>query len=108
MVQTRLLIAFAAFSVVSTAPASAGRFCGATLEGGTSSGATEAEARTAAQGWWSSRAGSRGRGYQNWDVAQDKSIKCDKKADGSFRCTASAKPCLPDGAVPEDVPKIEM
>lgn len=88
--------------------ASAGRFCGDLVESGISEGKTQKEAVEAAQKWWSSRAGASGPGYENWDLAEQRALECSNKADGSFRCKASGRPCLPDGVLPDNVPKIEM
>lgn len=89
-------------------PAAAGQYCGERLEGGAVMRPTEEAARKDAESWWTSRAGSLGKGFQDWAIAQDKKVECAKKADGSVRCVASAKPCLPEGTLPSDVPKIEM
>lgn len=89
--------------------ASDGRFCGAPVEGGVAAGATEEEATFKAQRWWSSRAGSLGRGYENWDNANDRDVTCKGgNGDGTFHCKATARPCLPPGVLPENVPKLEM
>jgi hypothetical protein len=88
--------------------AGAGKFCGDPVEGGSSSGATQEEAILAAQKWWSSRAGALGRGYEDWDNADDRALECSKGADGTFHCMAEGRPCLPPGVLPENVPKIEM
>lgn len=98
-----------AFIVVgSTVPAAAGQYCGERLEGGAVLRSTEEAARKDAESWWVSRAGSLGKGFQDWNTAQDRKIDCAKKVDGSVRCFASGKPCLPEGTLPSDVPKIEM
>lgn len=86
----------------------AGRFCGDPVESGLSSGATQEEALTAAVQWWSSRAGSLGRGYERWDNADDQALECSQDGDGTFRCKASGRPCLPAGTLPENVPKLDM
>lgn len=104
---TRTVVLCAALAAL-TAPASAAQYCGERLEGGAVLRPNEAEARRDAESWWTSRAGSLGEGFQDWALAQDKKIDCSKKVDGQFRCTASAKPCLPEGALPSDIPKIEM
>jgi hypothetical protein len=97
-----LLMAF------SPAVAEAGKFCSDPVEGGKSSGSTQEEALLAAQKWWSSRAGALGRGYESWDNADDRALECMKGGDGTFYCKAVARPCLPPGMLPENVPKIEM
>lgn len=89
-------------------PAVAGQYCGERLEGGSVLRPNEADARKDAENWWVSRAGSLGKGFQVWANAQDKKIECVTKTDGQVRCVASAKPCLPEGTLPSDVPKIEM
>lgn len=89
--------------------AAEGRFCGDKVEGGVAAGSTEEEATFKAQRWWSSRAGSLGRGYENWDNANDRDVKCKGgNGDGVFHCKATARPCLPPGVLPENVPKLEM
>lgn len=98
----------AALGIEVAAHAESGRFCGEAVESGWASGATQEEAVAAAQSWWSSRAGPMGRGYQNWDVAADRAVECKKAPDGTFECKAIARPCLPPGTLPENVPKIEM
>lgn len=90
------------------AAADAGKYCGDPLESGTSSGATQEEALVTAQKWWSSRAGALGRGYENWDNADDQVMECSKDDAGTFHCQASARPCLPEGTLPENLPKIDM
>lgn len=89
-------------------PAAAGQYCGERLEGGAVLRPTEAEARKDAENWWTSRAGSLGKGFQDWNIAKDKSVDCRENSDGTFRCSAAAKPCLPEGTLPSDVPKLEM
>lgn len=91
-----------------SAGAEAGKYCGDPVESGMSSGATQEEALVAAQKWWSSRAGALGRGYESWDNARDQSMECRKDDKGTFHCKAAARPCLPEGTLPENVPKIEM
>ncbi len=88
--------------------AGAGKFCGDPVESGVSSGTTQEEALAAAQSWWSSRAGALGRGYENWDNAADQAMECGKEVDGNYSCKASGRPCLPEGMLPENVPKIDM
>lgn len=90
------------------AEAASGRFCGDLVEGGKSSAATQEEALIAAQKWWSSRAGALGKGYESWDNAEDQALECSKTPNGTFSCRATARPCLPAGVLPENVPKIEM
>lgn len=90
------------------AAAGAGKFCGDPVESGLSSGKTQEEALLAAQKWWSSRAGAQGRGYENWDNADDQALECGKTETGQFECKAYARPCLPAGVLPEDVPKLDM
>lgn len=85
-----------------------GRFCGDFVESGRSSGDTQDEALTKAEGWWSSRAGTFGRGYENWEHARDRSMECSQDNAGKYYCKAKGRPCLPPGALPENVPKIEM
>jgi hypothetical protein len=80
-------------------------FCGASVKSGVASGKTEAEAKAAATTWWSSRAGALGEGYQNWDRAKDKSLNCHPGPFDTVKCTASAKPCLPDGKLPDEANK---
>jgi hypothetical protein len=89
-------------------PVAAGQYCAERLEGGSVLRPTEAEARKDAENWWTSRAGSLGKGFQDWSIAKDKSVDCRKNADDTFRCTAAATPCLAEGTLPNDVPKIEM
>jgi hypothetical protein len=89
-------------------PCLAGQYCGEPIEGGAVTRPTEEEARRDAQNWWVSRAGSVGKGFQDWATAQDKSISCEARGNGTVRCVAKAKPCLPEGALPSDIPKIEM
>jgi len=90
------------------AVAEAGKYCGDLVESGRSFGATQEEALVAAQKWWSSRAGALGRGYENWNNADDQKFECSKDEKGQFHCQASARPCLPEGTLPENVPKIDM
>ncbi|WP_072396226.1 hypothetical protein [Hyphomicrobium sp. CS1GBMeth3] len=98
--------------LVATGPwcteAQAGKYCGDPLEGGLSSGVTQEEAIEAAQQWWSSRAGALGRGYQDWDNADDRALECSKNMSGKFQCQATARPCLPEGTLPDDLPKLDM
>ena len=89
-------------------PGLAGQYCTERLEGGAVLRPTEAEARRDAESWWVSRAGSLGEGFQDWAQAQDKKVDCSEKTLGTYRCVASAKPCLPEGATPKDIPKVEM
>lgn len=86
----------------------AGRFCGDPVESGRASGATQDEALTKAEGWWSSRAGALGRGYERWENARDRAMECGKDDAGAFHCMVTGTPCLPPGVLPENVPKLEM
>lgn len=86
----------------------AGKYCGDPVEGGTSSGTTQEEALVAAQKWWSSRAGALGRGYESWENADDRSLECSKDTQGDYKCKASARPCLPEGTLPDNLPKLDM
>ena len=90
------------------AEAASGRFCGDAVESGYSTGTTQEEALKAAQSWWSSRAGTLGRGYEHWEHADERSMECKKNDQGAFKCKATGRPCLPPGTLPENVPKIEM
>lgn len=101
------VVSMAAVSVLAS-PAAAGRYCGDTIESGTSKGATQEEAVAAAQSWWSSRAGALGRGYESWDNAADQALECSRNEAGAYQCKATARPCLPKGMLPENVPKIDM
>ncbi|MEQ1671634.1 MAG: hypothetical protein ABL893_12300 [Hyphomicrobium sp.] len=80
----------------------AGRFCGKSLEGGVATGASQEEAQAAAISWWASRAGALGKGYESWETADTKSVKCEKTSNGKMNCVASGKPCLADGVIPDD------
>lgn len=108
MTNWRMLLAFCVMAGASAPAVSAAQFCGEKLEGGAVLRKSEAEARKDAEAWWVSRAGSLGKGFQEWATAQDKDIRCSEKADGQFRCTASARPCLPEGEVPSQAPRQEM
>lgn len=90
------------------ASAEAGKYCGDPVESGVTSEATQEKAMIAAQEWWSSRAGALGRGYERWDNAKDQAMECSKDERGNFHCKASGNPCLPEGTLPENVPKIDM
>ncbi|NOT72819.1 MAG: hypothetical protein HOP09_16535 [Hyphomicrobium sp.] len=86
----------------------AGRFCGKSLEGGVATGASQDEAQAAAISWWVSRAGALGKGYESWETAEAKSVKCEKAADGKSKCFAAGKPCLADGVIPDDKSRREL
>jgi hypothetical protein len=88
--------------------AEAGKYCGDPVESGLTSEATQEKAMIKAQEWWSSRAGALGRGYESWDNSDDRAMECSKDARGMFRCKASGRPCLQDGTLPDNLPKIEM
>ena len=103
----RLLCALLAVASYA-ATAEAGKYCGDAVEGGKSSGATQEEALAAAQSWWSSRAGALGRGYESWDNAESRALECSKDGQGTFHCQASARPCLPEGTLPDNLPKLDM
>lgn len=107
---SRVIVLGVALGIVAYLPdsAAAGRFCGDPVESGYSSGATQEEALGAAQKWWSSRAGALGRGYENWDNADKRAMECSKVDDGSFQCKAIGRPCLPEGMLPENVPRLDM
>lgn len=104
----RVVLATLALHGLAVLPLQAAQFCGERLEGGAVLRPTEAEARRDAQSWWVSRAGALGKGFQDWDTAQDRIIVCAPKTNGQVRCHASAKPCLPEDALPSDIPKTEM
>lgn len=82
--------------------AHAEKFCGPDMQSGEASGKTEAEAKAAATAWWSSRAGSLGKGYEFWDAAKDQNVSCHPGPFGTVKCKASAKPCLREGQLPDD------
>lgn len=103
----RLMLSLALMAMP-LASASAAQFCGELVEGGAVLRKTEAEARKDAENWWASRAGSLGPGFQDWSLAKDKALTCSEKTDGSFRCVAKARPCLPEGEVPPQAPRQEM
>jgi hypothetical protein len=86
----------------------AGVFCGDPVESGMASGATKAESEAAAIAWWSSRAGATGRGYEIWANARDPEVTCKDGGNGEFICRARARPCLPEGQTPENVPKLDL
>ena len=88
--------------------AAAGKYCGDPIESGRASGATQEEALIAAQRWWSSRAGALGNGYEHWDNAADQSMDCTQDGQGTFHCKASGRPCLPDGTLPDNLPKLDL
>jgi hypothetical protein len=104
----RSLSLIVAMMFVAPAAAYAGRYCGDPVEGGKASAPTQEEALLAAQKWWSSRAGSLGRGYEDWNNANDQSLECTKDLKGQFHCTATARPCLPEGTLPDHLPKLDM
>lgn len=97
-----LLLAGGATATGRVSSANAASFCANELKGGEATAKTEAEAQTAAKVWWSSRAGSLGEGYQDWEQAKEKSVTCHDGAAGTKKCIASAKPCLRDGNIPKD------
>jgi hypothetical protein len=97
-----VVFAAAIFTIGTASAACAETFCTETVKSGFASGKTEAEAKAAATTWWSSRAGALGEGYQSWDRAKDKSLICHAGSPGTFKCTASARPCLPEGKLPDD------
>lgn len=86
----------------------AGVFCGDAVESGIASGTSKAEAEAAAISWWSSRAGAIGRGYEIWANARDPQVTCKDGAGGKVTCTAKARPCLPEGQTPDNVPKMDL
>lgn len=100
------------FALVATpdARAAEGRFCGDLVESGIAAGATKEEATEKARQWWTSRAGTLGRGYEHWENAADTDVICKggDNGDGQMHCKAVGRPCLPAGVLPENVPKIEM
>lgn len=108
MANSRLLLTLLLVLGIPSLPSYGAQYCGEPLEGGAVTRANEEEARRDAENWWVSRAGSLGKGFQDWANAQDKSIACETKGNGSVRCVAKGKPCLPEGALPSDIPKIEM
>lgn len=100
LIATVVLAAFAASAGLTSAYAE--KFCGPDMESGEATGKTEAEAKDAATAWWSSRAGSLGKGYEFWDEAKDKNVSCHPGPFGTVKCKASAKPCLREGQLPND------
>ncbi len=103
------LILASAFAAGVTNGARAETFCEAVVKSGWASGKTEAEAKNAATTWWSSRAGSLGAGYEVWERAKDKSLSCHTGGpSGTVKCIASAKPCLPEGKLPNDPNKRDL
>lgn len=75
--------------------------CTSVVESGWASGSTERDATDRAILWWSSRAGAIGPGYESWERAQRKNIRCEPiSGQNAFRCKVLAAPCLPDGMIP--------
>lgn len=104
----QVVVSSALLLLALTLPAQAGKYCGDLVEGGKSSGATQEEALVAAKKWWSSRAGAFGRGYENWDNADAQSLECSQDPKGTFFCRAAGRPCLPEGVLPDHLPKVDM
>ncbi|MBS0252977.1 MAG: hypothetical protein JSR78_18115 [Proteobacteria bacterium] len=77
--------------------------CGEIIKSGVASGKTEAEAKSAATTWWSSRAGALGEGYQEWKNAKNKALACHAGPFDTFKCRASAEPCRTDDGKPADL-----
>lgn len=100
----------ACVAVLASAPTqlSAGVFCGDRVTGGATTAPTKEAASAAATAWWSSRAGALGRGYESWNAATEKRLTCVDSGNGSFTCTASAKPCLPDGTIPDNGKRLDL
>jgi hypothetical protein len=96
-----------ASAVIAEGPASAGRLCGRVVVSGLASAGTQADATAAAISWWSSRAGALGKGYEKWDMAEDKNVVC-KSTAGRFTCTASARPCLSGDPEPDSEGKFNL
>lgn len=88
--------------------AQAGKYCREFVEGGLASAETQEDAIIAAQEWWSSRAATLGRGYESWDNSKDRALECSKDDSGMFRCQAFGRPCLPEGTLRDNLPKIDM
>ncbi len=101
-------IAAALAAIILSTSAEAGKYCGDPVESGRSYGATQEEALIAAQKWWSSRAGALGRGYESWENADDQSLECGEDDKGQFHCKAVGRPCLPEGTLPDNLPKLDM
>lgn len=108
VIRTGWAALFAVLALMAPTGAVAGKYCGDRIESGRSYGATQDEALAGAQNWWSSRAGALGRGYENWDNADDQALECGTDAKGQFHCQATARPCLPEGTLPDNLPKIDM
>ncbi len=105
---TALMVSAASIVPSMATSAFAEKFCGPDTESGEASGKTEAEAKDAATAWWSSRAGSLGKGYEFWDEAKDKNVSCHPGPFGTVKCKASAKPCLREGQLPDDGHRQEL
>ncbi len=88
--------------------ADAGKYCGDLVESGKASGVTQEDAQKAAEKWWSSRAGALGKGYEQWSNAADQALDCTRDGQGTFYCRASGRPCLPDGTLPDNLPKLDL
>ncbi|MCV0370870.1 hypothetical protein [Filomicrobium sp.] len=81
-------------------PLRAASICASVIESGWAIASTESEAKKRAILWWSSRAGAKGPGYENWDRAQRKRTHCEAYK-GKTRCKVTAAPCLPEGRLPD-------
>lgn len=103
-----ILAATITLAFVGAAAGEPGHFCGTEVHSGEATGKSESEATSAAKVWWSSRAGAMGEGYQLWDNAKDKSVKCHPGPRDSIKCVAAAKPCLKAGVIPKDAPKQDL
>ena len=55
--------------------------------------ATEPVAKKLALAHWQRLAGEHGPGFTRWNLAWNRRLLCEKTAQGTFKCQASAAPC---------------
>lgn len=92
----RLAIAAALlFAGSGRASEAAVRHCGAVVSSEIVRAATESDAKKQALDQWRIKALQRGKGFDSWRLAAEKSLKCYPK-DGAFECVAFGAPCIVD------------
>lgn len=84
----------AGLGLLATAPASAAvRSCKPAVVSGPVVASAEPEARKAALAGWVEKAGTHGVAFTSWRLADQRSIRCERRAEGAFACVAAGAPC---------------
>lgn len=94
MTKSVALLASIFLALVASAPAGAAvRSCKPTVVSGPFVADAEMAARKGALAGWVEKAGGHGVAFTSWRLADQRSIRCERRAQGAFACVAAGAPC---------------